>query len=132
MEPTYAPREKCVPFEIPWLQPRRGLIRAVVENHWCSHTMTAVAVNGGDIGPRNPVVIEPLIEGLDAHRPDSLGDEVANGIVHHRGYDAGCKAEAIRQVGGYIEFATADMNFTGGRLSKGNDSGVQAMHKGSE
>ena len=46
--------------------------------------------------------------------------------------NAGLQAEAVRQVGGDVELAAADMDLALGRLAKGDDSRVQAVDQGTE
>ena len=45
--------------------------------------------DSGDIRTVYSVMLEPLVERLDAHRLHPLADQVANGIVDHGGGDAG-------------------------------------------
>ena len=78
-------------------------------------------------GPCHAVVLEALVEGRDAHRPHALGDQVADGVVHHRRGDAGLQAEAVGQVGGHVELAAADVDLALGGLAEGDDARVQAM-----
>ena len=77
-------------------------------------------------------MLEVLVEGLHAHRPHALGDQVADGIIHHRRGDAGLQAEAIGQVGGDVEFAAADVDLALGRLAEGDDARVEPVDQGAE
>ena len=78
------------------------------------------------------VVLEVLVEGLHAHRPHALGDQVADGVIHHGGGDAGLQAEAVGQVGGDVEFAAADVDLALGGLAEGDDARVEPMDQGAE
>ena len=77
-------------------------------------------------------MLEPLVEGLDAHRLHALRDQIPDRIVDHRRHDAGLQSEAVRQVGGDIEFTAADMDLILVRLAKRDDAGVQAMDQSAE
>jgi hypothetical protein len=72
-------------------------------------------------------VLEALVEGLDAHGLHSLGNQLADRIIDHRGGDTGGQAEAVRQVRGAVEFAAADMDLALGGLAEGDDARVETM-----
>ena len=78
------------------------------------------------------VVLEVLVEGFDAHGADALGDQVADGVIHHRRGDARLHAEAVGEVGGDVKFAAADVNLALGRLAERDDAGVEPMDEGAE
>ena len=78
------------------------------------------------------VVLEVLVEGLDAHRPHALGDQIADRIIHHGGGDAGLQAEAVGQVGGDVELAAADVDLALGGLAERDDARIEAMDQGAE
>ena len=54
------------------------------------------------------------------------------GIIHHGRGDAGLAAETIRQVGGHVELAAADVDLALRRLAKGDDARVEAMDQRAE
>ena len=72
-------------------------------------------------------MFEKFVKGPHAHRPHPLGDEVADGVIHHRGGDAGLEAETVGQVGGDVELAAADMDFALAGLAEGDDARVKAV-----
>ena len=123
------PAEDRFPIEVARLEQRAGFVGAVVEHHGRAHAVAAVAVDGGHVGAGHAVVLEALVERLDAHGPHALGDQVADGIIHHGGGDAGLHAEAVRQVGGAVELAAADVDLALGGLAEGDDAGVQTVHQ---
>jgi hypothetical protein len=121
-----------VPVEVARLQLARGLVGAVVEDDRRAHAVPLVAVDGGHVRAAHAVVLEPLVERSHAHGAHALGDQVADGVVHHRGGDAGLQAEAVGQVGRDVELAAADVDGALGGLAEGDDAGVQAMDEGAE
>ena len=73
------------------------------------------------------VVLEMFVERLHAHRADALGNQVADGIIHHRAGHAGVQAEAVGEVGGDVEFAAADVNVAARRFAERNDARIKAV-----
>ena len=92
--------EDCLPIEIARLQQRGRFVAAVVEHHRRAHAVAAVAIDGRHVRAGDAVVLEVLVERLDAHGPHALGDQIADRIIDHGGGDAGLEAEAIGQVRG--------------------------------
>lgn len=129
MEPADAAAEDGSPVKIAGLQLLGGFVGAVIEHDGSANAQTAVAIDRGHVGAMHAIVYEVFVERLHAHRPYALGDQVADGIIHHRGGDACGKAETVREVGGYIELAPADVNLAFGGFTEGNDAGVQAVDK---
>ncbi len=127
VEPADTAREDFPPVEVAGLELRGGLIRAVVEDDGRADAVAAVAVDGGDVGAAHAVVLEPLVEGLDAHRADALGDELADGVADHRRDDAGVEAEAVGEVGGAVELAARNVYLASRSLAEGDDAGVNAV-----
>jgi hypothetical protein len=80
----------------------------------------------------NAVVLELLVERLHAHCADALGDEIANGIIHHRGGDAGVQAETVGQIGGAVEFAAADVDVAVRRLAERDDARIKPVNQRAE
>jgi hypothetical protein len=78
------------------------------------------------------VVLELLVERLDAHRPDAFGNQVADGIIHHRGGDAGVQAETVGQIGRDVELAAADVDVAVGCLAERDDARIQAVDERAE
>ena len=132
VEPAHAALEDLVPVEVAGLELRGGLVRAIVEDDGGAYAVAAVAVDGGDVGAAHAVVLEPLVEGLDAHRADALGDEIADGVVDHRRGDAGVEAEAVGEVGGAVELAAGDVDLAARRFAEGDDAGVEAVDERAE
>ncbi len=77
-------------------------------------------------------MLELLVEGRDAHGPHALGDQIADGIVDHRGRDARLHAEAVGQVGGAVELAAADVDLAFSRLAERDDPRIEAVDKRAE
>jgi hypothetical protein len=77
-------------------------------------------------------VREALVEGLDAHPPHALGDELPDRIVDHRRGDSRTQAEAVGEVGGGVELAAAHVDDAGMRLAKRDDAGVETVNEGAE
>ena len=83
VHPAHATCKDRLPVEIPRLQLRRGLVRPVVEDHRRAQTVPPVAVHRRHIGTGDAVVLEVLVERLHSHGADTLGNQVADGIVRH-------------------------------------------------
>ena len=132
MEPAHATIEDGVPVKVAGFQLRRRFVAAVVKDHRCADALAAVAEDCGDIRSGNAIVLEALVEGLDAHRPHPLGHHVAERIVYHGGDDAGLQTEAIRQVGSDVKLSATDMELACGCLAERNDPRVYAVDKGAE
>src|SRR6266446_1444370 len=127
MEPAHAAGKDFFPIKVSGFQQRRRLVRAVVENHRSTHAVTAVAIDGGNVWPADPIVFEAFIEWIDPHRPYALGNQFADWVINHRRGYPGLQAEAVRQIRSDVVFAAADMNLTFGRFAKGNDARIEAM-----
>jgi hypothetical protein len=108
------------------------LVGAVIEDYRRADAEAAVAIDGCHVGAGGAIVLEALVEGLDAHGPDALGDQVAHRIIDHGGGDAGGHAEAVRKVRGAIEFAAADVDPALGGLMEGDDARVETMDQRAE
>ncbi len=132
MEPADAAGEDGLPVEVARLEQGAGFVAAVVEDDGGAHALAAVAIDGGHVGAVDAVVLEALVEGFDAHGPHALGDQVADGVIHHGGGDAGLQAEAVGEVGGDVEFAAADVDLAFRGLAEGDDAGVETMDQGAE
>src|SRR5207253_1867966 len=78
MEPADAAREDGLPVEVARFKPRRSLVASVVEHHGRTHTLAAVAVDGGHVRSADAVVLETFVERPYTHRLYTLGDEVAD------------------------------------------------------
>ena len=78
------------------------------------------------------VVLEMLVEWPDAHCPDSLGDQVADWVIGHRGDDAGFEIEAIGEIGRHIELAAGNMDIAMSCLAEGDNARVKSMHQSPE
>jgi len=127
MEPAHAAGENPAPIEIAGFQLRRRLVAAVIKDDRRADAEPAVAVNGGEIRAVDAIMLEPLVERLDAHRSHALGDQGSDGVVDHGGDDGALHAEAIRKVGRDVELATADMYGAVLGFAKGNDAGVEPV-----
>src|SRR5207302_661811 len=67
-----------------------------------------------------------------AHGLHAFADQVANGIVDHRGGDARPESEAVSEVGGDIEFTAAHVNVALVSLAKGDDAGIEPVDQSTE
>lgn len=132
VEPLHPAGEDGGPVEVAGLEPRRGLVRPVVEDHRRADALAAVAVDGGEVRPADAVVVVVLEERRDAHLADAALDEVADGVVDHRGADAGAEAEAVAEVGADVVFAAGDVDFEVPGLAEREDAGVEAVDEGPE
>ena len=132
VEPAHARAENGLPIEIAGLQQRGGLVRAVVEDHGRADAVAAIAIDRRHVGAGDAIVLEVLVEGLDAHGPHALGDQVADRIIDHGGGDAGLQAEAIRQVRGAIELAAAHVDVAFAGFAERDDARVEAVDEGAQ
>src|SRR5258706_10024039 len=107
MKPAYAAREDRFPVKVARLEARRCLIRAIIENDGCTHAVPAIAIDRGHIRPGDTIMLEPFVERPNPHRPDTLGDQIADRIIHHCRYDARAQTKTVRQGRGSIELAAA-------------------------
>ncbi len=129
VEPAHAPSENGLPIEIAGLQHRARFICAIVKYHRRPNAEPAVAVDRRHVRTSDAVVFETLVERLNAHGADVLGNQVADGIVHHRARDAGGDAEAVRKIGGDVKFASAHMNFAFRGFAERDYARIQAIHQ---
>ena len=121
-----------VPIEIAGLELAGGLVAAVVKNHRRAHALAAVGINRGHVRPAHAVVLELFVERFHAHCADALGNQIADGIIHHRAGDAGVEAEAVRQICGDVEFAAADVDVAMRRLAERDDARVEPVDQRAE
>jgi len=77
-------------------------------------------------------VLELLVKRLHAHGADALGNQIADGIIHHRRGDAGVQAETVGEIGGAIEFAAADVDVAVRRLAKRDDARIKPVDQRAE
>jgi hypothetical protein len=77
-------------------------------------------------------VFEALVEGLDAHASNVLGNQIANRIIDHRARDTGGDAEAVGEIGSHVELAAAYVNFALAGFSERDYSGIQAIYQRSQ
>ena len=77
-------------------------------------------------------MLETFVKRLHSHRLHTLGDQIADRIIHHGGDDAGVHPETVGEIGRNIEFAAADVNLAGRRFAKRNDARIQAVHQRTE
>ena len=61
-------------------------------------------------GPRDAVVLEPLVERRDARLADPALHQLADRVVDHRRRDAGLQAEAVGEVRGDVVLAAGDVD----------------------
>ena len=132
VEPADTRAEDLLPVEVAGFEHGPRLVAAVVKHHRSAHPMALVAINRGMVRTTHAIVLEFLVERLHAHCPDALGDEVADGIFDQRGGDTGVQAEAIRQVGGTVELAAADMDVAVGGLAERDDARIEAVDERAE
>ena len=129
VEPANARAENFVPVEIARLELGGGFMAAVVEDHRRPHALAAILIYRGHVGAAHAVVRKALIERLHAHGAHAFGNEVANGIIHHGAGQTGVQPEAVREIGGHVEFAAADMNVAVGGFAKRRDARIQPVHQ---
>ncbi len=86
-------------------------------------------VNRSDIGAGHAIMLERFVEGDHAHGPNPFGDQIANWISGDCCDNAGEETEAVREVSGYVEVTTADMDLALVRLAEWNYAWVQAMYQ---
>ena len=132
VKPADARAKDGFPIEIAGFEHGPGFVGAIIENHRSAHAEAAVAIDGGHVGAVHAIVLEVLVEGLHAHGAHALGDQIADGIIHHRRGDARLQAKAIRQIGGAVELTTADVDLALGGLAKRNNSGIEPVNKGAQ
>jgi len=73
------------------------------------------------------IVLEGAVEGLDAHCPHTLSDQVADGIIHHGCRDTSTQAKAVGQVGSAIELTTANVDLTFRGFMKRHDPRIEPI-----
>src|SRR5262249_34832576 len=110
VEPTHAPGKNLLPLEIARFELRRRLVATVVKHHRSGDAMSTVTINSCHVRAADAVVLESLVERLDAHGSDAFGDQLTERIIDQCRGDAGAKSETISEVGSHVEFATADVN----------------------
>ena len=118
------------PVEVAGLQPRGGLIRPVVEDDRAAHAKSAVAVDGGHIWAQDAVMRKRLVERSDPHRAHLARDEVADGILDHRGRNRGPHTEAVGKIRGAVEFPSAHVDRARARFPKRHGARIQPVNQG--
>src|SRR6185295_5646707 len=129
MEPTQASGKDLVPRKVTCFELSGRFVAAIIKNNRRSHALSAVTEYGGHIWTLDPVMLETFIEWLDPHGPHAFGDQFSNRIVHHRRDNAGSQPKALSQVGGDVEFTSADVDLALGRLMKGNYARIKPMNE---
>src|SRR5206468_11313811 len=124
--------KNLLPIEVAWFELRRRLIAAIVKHYRRANSLAAVAIDGRQVRSMNAIMFELFVEGLDAHRPNAFGDQVADGIIDHGGGNTRSQPEAIRQIGGDIKFRAADMDLAFRRFAERDDTGVQPVDQSAE
>ncbi len=132
MEPTYSAAEDSFPVEIARLKARGSFIAAIVKYDRYAHAKPLIAIDRRHVWTGDAVMRETLIEWLDAHGLDALGNQMSDGIIHHRSRNTGPQLETVCQVGGHIKFAATDVNPAFNRFVKGNNARVQPVYKCAE
>ena len=132
MEPAHAAGEDPGPVEVAGLEQGAGLVRAVVEDDRRAHAVAAVAVDRGDIGPADAVVLEPFVERRHAGFAHAALHELADRVVDHGGGDAGLQSEAVGQAGGDVVFAAGDVDLERARLAERDHARVEPVHERTE
>ena len=129
MKPADAAAEDSGPVEIARFEQGAGFVRTVVEDDRRAHSVAAVAVNRGDIGPANAVVLEPFVERRHARFAHPALHDFADRVVDHGRRDAGLQSEAVREAGGHVVFAAGDVNLERPRFPERNHAGVEPVHE---
>src|SRR5207245_9147295 len=119
MEPAHAALENAGPVEVAGLQQRAGLVRAVIKHDGTADSMSAIAVDGGDVRAAHAVVLEPFVKGPHSRLADPRLHELADAVVDHRGGDARAEAETVRQVRRPVVFAPGNVYVERARLPQG-------------
>src|SRR5215831_21353212 len=132
MKPAHPLAKDRRPVKVTRLELRCGFVRAIVKDNWWPDSITAVAVDGREVGPGDSVVLKPLVKRADPHGLDPRGDQLADGIIHHRRHHAGVEPKAVRQIGSHIVFSATDVNLALLGLAKGDNSGIQAVYDGAQ
>jgi len=132
VKPPDAASENCLPVEIAGFQLSSRFIRAIVENYRRPHSISTVAVDGSDIWARRRHCARTFGRPVSPPWPDSFGDQIADGIFDYRSNNPRSKAEAIGEVGGHIEFPSADVNLASIRLAEGNDFRIKSVNQRAE
>src|SRR5438094_5227510 len=132
MEPADAAAKNFRPVEIAWFELRGGFVRTVVKHDWRAQALAAIAVNRRDVRTVDAVVLEVLVKRLHAHRPDALGDEIPDRIIHHRAGQPGLQAKAIGEIGRDVELAAADVDVAVRGFVEGDDARIETMNERAE
>ena len=102
VEPPDPRGEDRRPVEVARLEQRAGLIGPVVEHHRRPNSVTAVAVDRGDVRAAHAVVLEPLVERCDARFAHPRLHQLADTVVDHGRGDARAQPEAVREPRGDV------------------------------
>src|SRR5581483_8869897 len=100
---------------------------AVVKNDRCAHAVAAIAIDRGHVRTADAIVIEMLVEGLDAHPPHAFSDEIANRIIDHGSRDPGAQAKAVGEISRQVDRAGANMSLARSRCLRWHDAGMEGM-----
>src|SRR5215831_13776223 len=75
MKPAHPLAKDRRPVKVTRLELRCGFVRAIVKDNWWPDSITAVAVDGREVGPGDSVVLKPLVKRADPHGLDPRGDQ---------------------------------------------------------
>src|SRR5262245_43121383 len=124
MKPSHTGAKDRAPLKVARLEPGGRLVAAVVKHNRRSNAHPTITVDCRHIGAGHSIVGKTFIERFHSHCLDSLGNQVTDGIVHHRRRNAGLKLKAVCQVCSHVEFAATHMNLTLYGLAKWDDSRI--------
>src|SRR5262249_12315236 len=95
VKPADTVAENRWPVKVAWLEHSPSFIASAVKHNRRPGSHATIAVNCGNVGPSNAVVIKPLIEWRHAGLADARLYQLADAIAHHRRGDAGLQPKTI-------------------------------------
>ena len=126
------PAKISLPIEVAGLQPPGRFVRAVVEYHRARARHGRGRCRPWPYSASYAVVLEMLVERLDAHGPHAFGDKVADRIIYHRGRDAGLHRKQSDRLAAQLNSPPLTWIWHSCALRKGMMPRVQAMHQRAE
>ncbi len=132
VEPAHAFAEDRFPVEVARFEHGAGFIGPVVEDNRRPDAVAEIAVDGGDVRSTGAIVLEPFVEGSDAHFLDPGLDQLSDAVVHHGSCDPGLQTETIRQVCRDVVLTTRDVDRHRTCFPEWDSAWIQAMDQGAQ
>ena len=131
MKPADATGKNRFPVKVSWFQLSSRFVATVVEHDGSTHPLALIAEDRGHVGTGDTIMLEVFIERFYSHRADAFGNQVTDGIIHHRRGHPRRESETVGQIRRNVKLAATDVDLALRRLAERNDSRVESMNQSS-